>query len=275
MTRCFRPPGRENGQMVTIYDYGAGLVEGTWTTIEPDPLRVAEKAKRGESANRAQNEQFAFRRAKTTARRLILTLRPSSLGTTTFRDNVKDPDIAWQAMDRFIRFVRRRFPDDKFIVFPELQQRGAVHFHFPICGWMPKQKLRYYHECWRKASGKHGGTFNVSWNRKASVSDSENTVKICNYPIMYLSKQLGKTRKELGQHRYRASKEIKLSRTKYLIDAQTLDRAAEGLVALIEGRHSGEVKYYFRFPLDSKVPVFGWACTWGRPGREIPLPIPT
>lgn len=183
--------GPAAGQMATIYDYGNGLVEGSWTSIRDFPRRPREKAQKGESEDREANELFAIRRAKTKARRLILTLRPTSLGTTTFRNNVADPEVAWRVQDKFVRFVHRRFPNDKFIVFPELQKRGAFHFHFPIAGWMPKEKLKYYHHCWRKAAGKHGGTFNVSWNRKAGVSDAENAVKICNYLTKYLSKQLG------------------------------------------------------------------------------------
>jgi hypothetical protein len=198
-------------------------------------------------------------------------LRPTSLGTTTFRDNVSDPKIAWCVQDKFVRLVHRRHPDDKFIVFPELQERGAFHFHFPICGWMPKEKLRYYHDCWRKASRKHGGTFNVSWNRKAGVSDKENTVKICNYLTKYLSKQLGKTKRELGEHRYRASKDIQPRRYRYLMDAETLNKAAEELVSLIE-LHGGIVKYYYESPADTNVPIFGWACTWGNKRRSFHPP---
>jgi len=259
--------------MATIYDYGNGLVEGSWTSIRPEPRWVGENAKRGESRNREQNELFAIRRAKTNARRLILTLRPTSLGTTTFRENLTDPRTAWRVMDKFIRFVHKRFPDDKFIAFPELQERGALHFHFPIAGWMPKQKLRYYHDCSRKDSGKYGGTFNVSWNRKAGVSDAENSVKICNYLTKYLSKRMGQSPRQLGEHRYRASKDIKPPRTKCFMDAQSLSRAAEGLVALIEGSHKGVVTYYFQSSPDSPVPVFGWACTWGRPSGALPPPV--
>lgn len=76
-----RGPPRFKGppasQMATIYHYGDGLVEGSWTAIRPPPRWVNAKAKRGESANREQNEIFAIRRAKTKARRLILTLRLS------------------------------------------------------------------------------------------------------------------------------------------------------------------------------------------------------
>jgi hypothetical protein len=114
--------------MATIYDYGNGLIEGSWSSIRPEPKWLdKEKAKRGESQNREQNELFAIRRAKTQARRLILTLRPTSLGTTTFREKVTDAKTAWRVMDKLIRFVHKRFPGDKFIVFPELQERGAFH----------------------------------------------------------------------------------------------------------------------------------------------------
>lgn len=249
--------------MATIYDYGDGLVEGSWYPFpEPKNRCPEEKAKRGESENREENELFAIRRAKTKARRLVLMLRPTSLGTTTFRDNVTDPIKAWGIQERFQRLVHKRFPNEKFVVFPELQERGAFHFHFPICGWMTKEKLRYFHQCWRKASRKHGGTFNVSWHRKAGVSDRDNTVKICNYLLKYLTKQLGNAVRALGGHRYRASKDIKLNRTRYLIDAQTIMEAAHELVSLIQ-HHGGVVKYYFQSDGNDNAPIYGWACTWG------------
>jgi hypothetical protein len=85
-------PRSAGTQMATIYDYGNGLIEGSWISIRPEPKWLdKEKAKRGESQNREQNELFAIRRAKTQARRLILTLRPTSLGTTTFREKVTAP----------------------------------------------------------------------------------------------------------------------------------------------------------------------------------------
>jgi len=118
-------------------------------------------------------------------------------------------------MERFERPVHRRFPGDKFIVFPELQQRGALHFHFPISRWMPRQELRYYHDGWRKASGTRGGTFNVRWHRGAGVSDAQDAVRICN--DLNVGKHLGMTRRELGEQRYRASKDIRPPRVKYLM----------------------------------------------------------
>jgi len=263
MARPFSPTGNPAECMATIYDYGDGLVEGSWYPYPEQKDRYPqEKAKRGESANRAENEEFAIRRAKTTARRLILTIRPHSLGTTTFRDNVTDPKKAWSIQERFQRLIHQRYPNEKFIVFPELQERGAFHFHFPISGWMPKEKLRYYHQCWRKASRKHGGTFNVSWHRRAGVSEKDNTVKICNYLLKYLTKQLGQAMRTLGGHRYRASKDIKPNKTRYLIDADTVSKAASELVSLIL-MHGGFVKYYFQSTGEDKAPIYGWACTWG------------
>ena len=99
--------------MATIYDYGNGLVEGSWTSIRHESRYIGVKAKRGESADREVNEMFAIRRAKTNARRLILTLRPTSFGTTTFRENLTDPKAAWRVMDKFMRFVHKRFADDQ------------------------------------------------------------------------------------------------------------------------------------------------------------------
>ena len=268
MARIYCPKGNPSECMATIYDYGDGLVEGSWYPYPESKNRYPEeKAERGESENREENELFAIRRAKTKARRLILTIRPTSLGTTTFRENVTDPERAWKVQERFQRLVHEKFPSDKFIVFPELQKRGAFHFHFPIAGWMPKQKLHYYHKCWKRAAGKLGGTFNVSWHRMAGVSDKDNTVKICNYLLKYLVKQLGNAVRELGGHRYRASKEIKLNRTRYLIDAQTIMEAASELVALI-AHHGGVARYYFQSDGNDNAPIYGWACSWGGGKRD-------
>jgi hypothetical protein len=49
--------------MVTIYDYGSRLVEGSSVSLRPDPRWVGKKAKRGESARKAINPQpipYAF-----------------------------------------------------------------------------------------------------------------------------------------------------------------------------------------------------------------------
>jgi hypothetical protein len=273
MPRLFHFKSNPAECMATIYDYGDGLVEGSWYPYPEFNNRYPEgKAARGESENREVNEEFAIRRAKTKARRLILTIKPSSLGTTTFRENVTDPIIAWKVQERFQRLVHEKFPNDKFIVFPELQKRGAFHFHFPIAGWMPKNKLKFYHKCWKRAARKLGGTFNISWHRRAGVSDKDNTVKICNYLLKYLTKQLGNAMRDLGGHRYRASKEIKPKRIRYLIDAQTIMEAAQELVALI-AKHGGVTKYYFQSDGNNNAPIYGWACSWGAMKFDLPKPF--
>ncbi|MBX9811249.1 MAG: hypothetical protein K2Y16_06520 [Burkholderiales bacterium] len=66
---------------------------------------------------------------------------------------------------------------------------GSWHSIRDVVRRQPKEKLRYYHDCWRKASRKYSGTFNVSWRRRHGVSDSENAVRICNYLSKYMSKQ--------------------------------------------------------------------------------------
>ena len=99
-------------------------------------------------------------------------------------------------------------------------------------------------------------------------------MKICNYLCKYLSKQFGTAPRALGEHLYRASKDIRPPRYQYLLDTETLDQAAGELVALIE-LHGGIAKYYFQSSLDSKTPVFGWACSWGKErglGRPPPAP---
>jgi len=68
-----------------------------------------------------------------------------------------------------------------------------------------------------------------------------------------MSKQLGQTPRELGKHRYRASKGIQPPRVRYLLDAQTLDKAAQELVSLIE-QHGGVAKYTLRARWTVKAP---------------------
>ena len=59
MARIYCPIGNPSECMATIYDYGDGLVEGSWYPYpEPKNRYPEEKAERGESENREENEQI-------------------------------------------------------------------------------------------------------------------------------------------------------------------------------------------------------------------------
>lgn len=49
--------------------------------------------------------------------------------TLTFRENLKDLDVANDYFNKWCLKIRRKFPNFAYISVPEFQKRGAVHYH--------------------------------------------------------------------------------------------------------------------------------------------------
>lgn len=70
-------------------------------------------------------------RTRTMIRRLALMNfdAGSKFSTFTFAENVTDLTMAHKAWDKFVKRLRRRYGDFKYINVVEFQKRGAVHYH--------------------------------------------------------------------------------------------------------------------------------------------------
>lgn len=129
-------------------------------------------------------------RAKRTVRHKLLTMQADRLLTLTYRENMTDVDQGWKDLHAFSRKMKHVFGDRwQYVCVPELQKRGAVHFHLAIKGFYPVNLVR---KLWRTVIGEgniditdpgkyqlqHTSRKNAAWNPK----------KIANYLSKYITK---------------------------------------------------------------------------------------
>jgi hypothetical protein len=247
-----------------IREYPGGLVEGVLVSHVDLCDRVRRvRVARGTSADLDRNLAAAAHRARTEVRRKCLAMGANMLMTTTFRENLCDVGAAWNVYENFIRLVRKRYSTFAYVVVAERQQRGAIHFHAGVVGWWDGLKLTYVRQCWMRAAGSFGGGLHVRWKPCAMTAGQRNS-GVASYLSKYLTKAAaGDAVREVNKHRYRTSLGITIKRTDRLCDVGTLDEAGAALVALM-GEYGEAARYLYRSSLDSDVPVFWWACNWGR-----------
>lgn len=78
--------------------------------------------------------------------------------TLTWHECTPTPGEAKRALDRFLKRIRRRFPDVSAVWKLEPQQRGVPHYHLLVFGlpFVPWQHLsRLWHECTAETSTEH------------------------------------------------------------------------------------------------------------------------
>lgn len=134
----------------TIHDYGDGLCETSYRLI-PDSWKNRwgagnyQQSIRGKSDNREINEENAVRRAKSKVRKLAITLRADHLLTLSFRDRIDDLGEAWKLLEKFVRRIHTQYPNWAYVAVPELQKRGAWHFHLAMRGF---QDVGFIRSAW-------------------------------------------------------------------------------------------------------------------------------
>lgn len=105
--------------------------------------------------------------------------------TLTFRENVEDLEDAWTVFKYFSKLCRAHWGEDwSYIAVPELQKRGAVHFHLALRGFFNVKILRLY---WQRAAGMRGGNIDITSPKKFG-KNSWNPKRICQYITKYISK---------------------------------------------------------------------------------------
>ena len=94
--------------------------------VESEEIQVV-----NEEHDKANRERSA-RRAKTEVRRKIKANNLIDLLTLTYHDNQTDRFIAVHDFQKFIKRLRRVWPNWKSVAIPETQKRGAWHWHLAI-----------------------------------------------------------------------------------------------------------------------------------------------
>ncbi len=231
---------------IKIRNYGNGLAEVGWSFISSTPPN---KAARGLSTQRDKNEDRAARHAKSRLRQLILSANLTHLLTLTYKENVTDFKRASDDLNRFVRKMKVKVKEWRYVAVAEQQERGAWHWHIAVKGYQDVEMIRTQ---WREVVGE--GNIDVS-APKGSRKDQR--LYLVKYLGKYLVKAFSLGRRELNQHRFRASRNIKVVEDKFHIVPQvgvSLEQAA--LSCLKE--EAGAIGFVWN--ADDK--MCGWACSW-------------
>lgn len=174
---------------LNLREYESGDACLSVIRLNPDDnLRKGGGSKRKNTTKDEMDEEILVksrRRTKKIVKERCLQLCPDHMLTMTFQENVTDLDEAWRVFKRFSGYCKKKYPGRwAYVAVPELQKRGAVHFHLAVKGFYVANTLR---RLWRKAAGKYGGNIHLSDSRKYGAS-RWNIKKICGYMTKYITK---------------------------------------------------------------------------------------
>ena len=183
----------KSGDVVEVYEYEKINVKGA----QIDYDNRAEKGSGEEERSRENYRQTSKKRGEI-VRRLInsnFDCDDSKFVTLTFAENDKfditDVKSCNKEYDKFIKRLKRRYSDVKYVTVIEFQKRGAVHYHM-ICN-LPFVKKKELAELW--------GLGFVKINKISHVDN------VGAYVSKYMSKEVADERLK-GLRGYNASKNL-------------------------------------------------------------------
>jgi len=152
------------------------------------------------------NEDRSCRRARTKVRRLAKFSRLDTMLTLTYAANQADRELAQVHLAAFLRRVKRIIPGFEYIAVPELQKRGAWHWHIAVrrlnAGYWVRghyvHSWKLLRSIWRSVIG-GGGNIDV----QASGKPGRGVHKLAGYLTKYITK--GFTSGVKHQNRYQTS----------------------------------------------------------------------
>lgn len=191
-----------SGDVIEVIEYGKEIIKD----METDRIRTG-RSKKADETEQESNREKVLHRARQEIRRTVSAncggwsdargrpFRPKFL-TLTFAENITDLSTANHEFKLFILRLGNKVGDRsrrnclKYLVIPEFQKRGAVHYHviFFNLPFIPWEKVR---ACWR-----HGDI---------SINAIDKVDNVGAYVSKYLSKDLCDERLK-GKKCYRKSK---------------------------------------------------------------------
>ncbi len=258
-------------QMANIIDYGDGYVEGSWGTVG---IRWRKKTIRGKSKNREENIKRSKARTKAEVRRKCMAMGADHLLTLTYRENKTDKEETMHDVEVFIRKVHEKLPGWKYVMVPERQKRGAIHFHVAVKGF---QDVIFLRNVWREtvAEGnidikyKEMKAQNGKWKKGNSYTWGK--ADLATYLAKYITKEpeeeSRKIEIQLNERRYRTSLGILIPIKRTVIPwvirgkRKTVFLKAKDYVLEKIGYIEGERGYLWE-PEEGKG-FHGWGCSWG------------
>ena len=117
------------------YVYPSGHAETSMVKVPADMMRGKRRTTKKKRIDMSlENRRRCANRARTAIRRVIMNADLDRLLTLTYRENITNTKKAWHDFTKFIRLVRKHYPNFVYVAVPEFQKRGAVHFHLSIRG---------------------------------------------------------------------------------------------------------------------------------------------
>ncbi len=195
-----------NGWYITCKKYNTGDAATVAIKLtSEDSLKRGGGSKR-KSTTRDEMDSATLKKSQTrtkkTVRDLVLQLNADRLMTLTYQDNKEDLKACWYDFKRFNQRMKKRYSNWQYVAVPEIQKRGAVHFHLAVNGYYHANTVR---KLWREVVGK--GNIDITPPRHLKYKVQQTTVgkMIAGYISKYLTKS---DITAFNAKRYGASKNI-------------------------------------------------------------------
>jgi hypothetical protein len=217
-----------SGDVMEFYAYEKSIARG----YKIDPGSAPGRSVEASEEDKQKNRTLVLSRAQKRVRRLINAnkCRGVKFVTLTFAENIQDLDLANAHFNRFIKRAQYRLGKFGWLVVPEFQKRGAIHYHLVTfgLGYVPNSTLR---EIWG-----HGF---VRINRCDDVTN------LGAYVCKYMTKQPGEVDKLIGRRSWWCSRG--LLEPEEITDPKQIEASLAGLtpnfVSDFENEHLGAIHY--------------------------------
>lgn len=171
------------------------------------------RAKRGDSEKKEQNNEDSAKRAKQAVRLRCKSISADRMITLTYRENMMDWNRLLKDWDSFRRRMAK-YKQFHYVATVERQERGAFHIHVAVHGRQFYQLIRYI---WQKIvglteDGKPGGQINVRDPNKFGFG-KHGAHKLAGYISKYISKDM--ETHDLNKKRYWSSRGIRVPEKNY------------------------------------------------------------
>lgn len=201
------------------------------------------------AAKDLDNVDRACRRAARAVRHYVRRLGADHLLTVTYRENMQDFERAKSDWDKFRRYVTARYPEWRYVVVTELQQRGAIHFHAAVKGY---QDVAWLRRCWWRVIGEGMGNIDVKGPPKRFAEGGGKTwksSKLSGYLTKYMTKAF-----DISLHhakRYWASQGLpKVKVSAWYLEAADFAEAIRQTYSLIGGGGADGVRQWLHESVD-------------------------
>lgn len=183
------------------------------TIKQTGPLPMPNRAKRGQSEKRQENNDDSAKRAKQAVRLRCKTIAADRMITLTYRENMQDTARLKRDWDAFRRGMGRH-KQFHYVATVERQARGAFHIHVAVHGRLMYQLVR---SIWQRivgltVDGKQAGQVNVRDPHKFGFGKM-GAHKLAAYISKYISKDVDAH--DLNKKRYWTSRGIVVPEKNY------------------------------------------------------------